>query len=54
MISEAWLKQQLPLTYAKLVLLIKSLDECEKENHLIMHMFLGFMISLIKKISLQI
>jgi len=36
MISEAWLRQQLPLTYAKLILLIKSLDECEKENHLIM------------------
>lgn len=32
-ITEVWLREQLPLTYAKLILLIKSLDECEKENH---------------------
>jgi len=52
MISEAWLKQQLPLTYAKLVLLIKSLDECEKENHLIMLdniTFNSFMFDVVEK-----
>lgn len=48
-ITEVWLTRQLPFTYAKLILLIKSLEECKKETHFDHITFNSFMFDVIEK-----